>query len=253
MDTKTIKAKLQSGKPTIGSWMQIPNASVAEIMGNSGYDWVAIDLEHGSFSLEILPDIFRALQLGGTVPFARVAQNHPKDIKQALDAGARGIIVPMVETGEDIVNMASWAKYPPGGTRGVGFSRTNLFGKNFSGYVKNINDEIILVAQIEHINAVNNMDKILGKNLIDAVIVGPYDLSGSMNLTAQFDHPQFLQAMEQIRLKTKEYNVPMGLHIVQPDQSALQQKIAEGYQFIAYSIDSVFMYNAFEAPKITNL
>ena len=94
---QSIREKLKYGEPSIGSWLQIPHSSVAEILGQSGYDWIAVDLEHGSIATHQLPNLFRALELGGTLPLARLAQAHPKDCKQALDAGAGGVIVPMVE------------------------------------------------------------------------------------------------------------------------------------------------------------
>jgi 2-dehydro-3-deoxyglucarate aldolase len=199
--------------------------------------------------MDILPDIFRAIEVGKAVPFARVAQNHPKDIKQALDAGTRGIIVPMVESAEDVINFNKWVKYPPDGNRGVGFSRANLFGKQFTDYVSTINQQIIMVAQIEHINAVSNLDEILALKFLDAIMVGPYDLSGSMNLTAQFDHPKFQDALDTIFQKAREYKTPMGLHIVQPEPELLAEKILEGYQFIAYGIDAVFLYNSAIPPQ----
>lgn len=247
-----IKAALKTGKPSIGSWMQVPSASVAEIMGNAGYDWIAVDLEHGSFPSEILPDIFRALELGGTSPFARVAQCHPKDIKQALDAGAQGIILPMIESKEQLEDAIAWAYYPPRGRRGVGYSRANVFGKNLSSYIQNNADDILIVAQIEHVKAVQELDDILSVKFLDAIMVGPYDLSGSMDLTAQFKHPDFLHVMNTIFHKAKEHDIPMGLHIVQPDREVLKTKIFEGYQFIAYGIDAVFLYRSAEQPNYLN-
>ena len=243
-----IKELLSSGKPSIGSWMQIPNTSVAEIMGNAGYDWVAVDLEHGCFSQEILPDIFRALELGGTSPFARVAQSHPKDIKQALDAGAQGLILPMVESKKQLEEAIAWSYYPPRGKRGVGYSRASAFGKKLHSYIQHKSSNIIIVAQIEHIKAVQDLDNILSVELLDAIMVGPYDLSGSMGLTAQFEHPEYLRALETIDKKTKSYQVPMGLHIVQPDKRLLKEKVKQGYQFIAFGTDAVFLYNAADCP-----
>lgn len=245
-----IKAKLKVGKPTIGSWMQIPSSTVAEIMGQAGYDWIAVDLEHAGFSIETLPDIFRALELGGSCPFARVAQCHPKDIKQALDAGAQGLILPMIESKEQLKQAIKWAHYPPQGVRGVGYSRANSFGKDFHSYVHKNSRDIMIVAQIEHISGVHNLDGILSVDELDAIIVGPYDLSGSMDLTARFDHPDFLQVMDTIFHKARKHGLPMGLHIVQPNKEVLESKIAEGYQFIAYGIDAVFLYRSAERPVL---
>ena len=123
---KQIRKKLSNGDISIGSWIQLPNASIAEIMGQSGYDWVAVDLEHGAISICLLPDLFRALELGNTLPLARIAQGKEKDCKQALDAGAAGLIIPMVESAEELQKVINFSSWPPFGIRGVGFSRANL-------------------------------------------------------------------------------------------------------------------------------
>lgn len=240
---RSIRETLKAGKPTVGSWMQLPNASAAEIMGDAGYDWVAIDLEHGAFSLHQLPDMFRALELGGTLPLVRLAQGHVKDCKQALDAGAGGVIVPMVESAEELQMIKDACCWPPAGTRGVGFSRANLFGKYFKAYTKEAQAPL-LVAMIENIKAVDQLDKILQVEGLDAILVGPYDLSASMGITAQFDSPTFISAMERILTLCRKFGIPCGVHVVSPDPVLLKSRIYEGYRFLAYSIDSVFLSNA---------
>jgi len=238
-----IRDRLAAGGQSIGSWMQIPHASVAEIMGQAGFEWVAIDLEHGAVSVSQLPDLFRALELGGTLPMARLAQGHPKDCKEALDAGAGGVIVPMVESAEQLVAVRDWCRWPPAGVRGVGFSRANLFGRHFDAY----RDEAqapLLVAMIEHTRAVGNLGAILDVPGLDAVLVGPYDLSASMGLTGQFEHPEFRAAMEGIRTQALERRVPCGVHVVAPSPDELRRRIGEGYRFLAYSIDAVFLVAA---------
>lgn len=244
-----IKDRLRKGQATIGSWMQIPSSDVAEIMGKSGYDWVAVDLEHGGISRHQLVDVFRALELGGTVPMARIGKVDALEIKGALDAGACGLIFPMIESAEQLAGAISLSLYPPAGKRGVGYSRANLFGRDFERYLAGAGD-LVLVAQIEHIKAVQALDDILAVPGLDAIIVGPYDLSGSMGLTAQFDHPKFVAALNEIREKTALFNVPMGLHVIQPDEAQLREKIAQGYQFIAYAIDAVFLYNNSLCPQV---
>jgi 2-dehydro-3-deoxyglucarate aldolase len=249
VEIKTIKQKLKNGQPTIGSWMQIPDASIAEIMGDSGYDWVAVDMEHGKFSWEKLPDIFRALELGGTQPFARIAQAHSNDIKQALDAGAKGLIFPMIESKEQLEQAISNALYPPLGNRGVGYARTNLFGKKFDDYLKEAHD-LILIAQIENITAVEQLDDILNVKHLSGIMVGPYDLSATMGITGRFEHPEFITIMKKIRSKAATCGIPMGAHVVQPDPKLLQKQVEEGYQFLAYSIDSVFLYQSAQCPTL---
>lgn len=244
---KAIRAKLTNGDCTIGSWMQLPSTSVAEIMGAAGYDWIAVDLEHGSMSTSQLPDIFRALELGGTLPLVRLAQGHSKDAKHALDAGAGGIIIPMIESANQLKEIIKNSCWPPVGTRGVGFSRANLYGKYFESYLEEAKQPLI-IAQIEHINAVNDIDEILQVPGLDAVIIGPYDLSASMSLTAQFNHPNFILALEKVIVGCKKQSKAAGLHIVNPDPDELKNRINEGYRFIAYSIDSVFLHKSVSNP-----
>lgn len=246
---QAIRAKLRTGGHSIGSWMQIPHPSVAEIMGQAGYDWVAVDMEHGAVAVHQLPDLFRALELGNTLPLARIAHGQPKDCKQALDAGAGGIIVPMIESAAQLIAVRDACRWPPAGMRGVGFSRANLFGKHFEEYREEAQAPL-LVAMIEHVRAVEHLQEILEVDGLDAIMVGPYDLSSSMGLTARFEAPEFIAALERIRTLCIEHGIPCGLHVVAPDTEILKQRITEGYRFIAYSIDSVFLTGATLAPDL---
>jgi 2-dehydro-3-deoxyglucarate aldolase len=243
-----LRTKLRSGGATVGSWMQIPHASVAEIMGQAGYDWVALDLEHGAIALHQIPDLCRALEVGGTLPLVRLARGHSKDCKQALDAGAGGVIVPMVESAEHLTAVRDYCRWPPAGSRGVGFSRANLFGKHFDVYREEAQAPL-LVAMIEHIRAVENLDTILQVAGLDAVLIGPYDLSASMGIAAQFGERAFGEALQRIRMLSLKHDVPCGIHVVQPDPAELAKRLEEGYRFIAYSIDAVFLTTAAERPR----
>tara|TARA_B110000902_G_scaffold179452_1_gene203415 strand:- start:13032 stop:13793 length:762 start_codon:yes stop_codon:yes gene_type:complete len=244
---KAIRSKLRDGGYSIGSWIQIPHSSIAEIMGQAGYDWVAVDMEHGAVSAHQLPDLFRALELGNTLPLARLAQGYVKDCKQALDAGAGGVIVPMVESAEQLSDIKDMVQWPPAGKRGVAFSRANLFGKHFDQYMIEA-QQPLLIAMIEHINAIENIEDILQVKGLDAILIGPYDLSSSMGLTAQFDHPDFIAAMTRIKAACDQFSVPCGLHVVAPSVSDVKARLSDGYRFLAYSIDSVFMNEAVKFP-----
>ena len=235
-----LRDQIKNGQISIGSWMQIPNGSVAEIMGRAGYDWVAIDLEHGSISIDQLPDLFRALELGNTLPLVRLAQGNLTDCKQALDAGAGGVIIPNVEEAEQLSFVRDTCRWPPAGIRGVGFSRANLFGDNFDEYCKEAQAPL-LVAMIENIKAIDNIEDILQIDGLDAVLIGPYDLSASMGITAQFDNKDFQEVMESIKTKAEKHNIPCGVHIVRPSPEELRKRKDEGYRFLAYSIDAVFL------------
>jgi 2-dehydro-3-deoxyglucarate aldolase len=245
---QAIRLALKDGKPSIGSWIQVPHSSVAEIMGQAGYDWVAVDMEHGSIGAHQLPDLFRALELGGALPLARIAQGAPKDCKQALDAGAGGVIVPMIESAEQLARVRDACRWPPAGKRGVGFSRANLFGKHFEAYAEEAQAPL-LVAMIEHVAAVDDLPAILAVEGLDAILVGPYDLSASMGMTGGFDRPEFVAAIERILAACKASGVPCGMHVVIPDAAMLQSRIDQGYRFLAYSIDAVFLNNAAAAPE----
>ncbi len=245
---KKIRQKLKSNKPTIGTWMQIPSTDIAEILANSGYDWIAVDLEHGNFSKEKIPEIFRAIESGGAVPFARIATTEKKEIKHALEAGAKGIIFPMIETKEQLEESILNTFYPPKGIRGVGYSRANIFGKKFDNYINDIANEVIVVAQIEHIKAVGNLEEILSVDYLDALMIGPYDLSGSMNITGDFENPEFIKIIKTISDKASKLKIPMGFHVVKPDKTLLEDKISDGYQFIAYCTDAIFLYSTSENP-----
>ncbi|WP_443640358.1 aldolase/citrate lyase family protein [Candidatus Njordibacter sp. Uisw_039] len=244
---KKIRECLQGGGQSIGSWMQIPHASVAEIMGQAGYDWVAVDMEHGAIGAHQLPDLFRALELGETLPLVRLSHGHPKDCKQALDAGAGGVIVPMVDSADQLLAVRDACRWPPAGTRGVGFSRANLFGKNFEAYREEAQVPL-LVAMIEHFHAVENLEKILEVEGLDAILIGPYDLSASMGMVGQFDHPDFQKIMTRIRELCTSKAIACGVHVVQPSEKELWQRIDEGYRFLAYSIDSVFLNASCVSP-----
>jgi 2-dehydro-3-deoxyglucarate aldolase len=228
--------------------MQIPHASIAEIMGQAGYDWVAVDMEHGAISACQLPDLFRALELGSTLPLARVAQGEVKDCKQVLDAGAGGVIIPMVETAEQLEKVRNMVRWPPSGKRGVAYSRANLFGKTFDEYIDEA-QQPLLIAMIEHIDAVKNLNDILQVEGLDAILIGPYDLSASMELIAQFDHPDFLDIMKKIKESADKFAVPCGIHVVTPSDDELQKRIESGYRFIAYSIDAVFLNESAVNPN----
>jgi 2-dehydro-3-deoxyglucarate aldolase len=242
-----IRKKLKDGGCSIGSWLQIPHSSIAEIMGQNGYDWVAVDMEHGAISSHHLPDLFRALELGGTLPLVRLAHGHQKDCKQALDAGAGGVIIPMIESAEQLINVIDASRWPPAGKRGVGFSRANLFGKFFQSYTKEAQQPLI-IAMIENYDGVNNLDDILKVGGLDAILIGPYDLSASMGITSQFENLEFLNVMKSIKNKADLANIACGVHVVDPSDSDLKERIAEGYRFLAYSIDSVFLIRSSNNP-----
>jgi len=244
-----IRANLREGSVSIGGWMQIPHGAIAEIMGQSGFDWVAIDMEHGSISHHQLPDLFRAIQLGDTLPLARLPEGTAKECKLALDAGAGGVIVPMVESREQLIDVRNAICWPPNGNRGVGYSRANLFGKYFESYSLEAQAPM-LIAMIESVQGLDNLDSILDVEGLDAILVGPYDLSASMQLTGQFNHPLFINKMTTILAKTSTASVAAGVHVISPSEQELANRIRDGFRFVAYSIDAVMLMSACHRPSV---
>jgi 2-dehydro-3-deoxyglucarate aldolase len=236
LKTFCIRAYLSSGRASIGGWMQIPSPEIAEIMGNSDFDWVAVDLEHGSIGIDHLPNIFRALELNNTLPFARVT-NELQAIR-AMEAGAGGIIVANIESADDVEKIYSSINYPPRGKRGVGYNRANCYGVKFNN---DLEDNPILVGMIESQHSVNNIDKILDCNKLDAVLIGPYDLSASFKMTGQFNSHFIKDVVKQVKDACIRKNTAVGIHVVQPDRKELEVRKEEGYTFIPYSIDGVIL------------
>jgi 2-dehydro-3-deoxyglucarate aldolase len=247
--TERVRVQLRADRASIGSWMQLPHASVAEIMGQAGYEWVALDLEHGAIGVHQLPDLCRALELGGTLPLARIAEASARDCKQALDAGVGGVIVPLIESAAQLAAIRDACRWPPAGRRGVGFSRANLFGQHFQAYQQEAQAPL-LVAMIESAQAVTQLDSILQVPGLDALLVGPYDLSASLGVTGQFESSQFVAALEAVRTLAARRGVACGIHVVAPDRGQLQERLKEGYRFIAYSIDAVFLHSSAGCPSV---
>ena len=212
--------------------MQIPSPEIAEIMGNSNLDWVAVDLEHGSIGIDHLPNIFRALELNNTLPFARVTDE--SQAVRAMEVGAGGIIISNIESADDVEKIYSSINYPPRGKRGVGYNRGNCYGLEFNN---DLSDNPILVGIIETQNGVNNINEILDCKKLDAVMIGPYDLSASFNITGQFQSHAFKEIVKHVRETCIRKKVPVGCHVVQPHSHELEEKIDEGYTFIPFAGD----------------
>ena len=216
------------------------NTSIAEILANAGFDWLVVDLEHSTISLEQAGELIRTIELSGVSSLVRLTSNNENQIKRVMDAGAQGIVVPMVKSVEDARSAVSATRYPPLGSRGVGLARAQAFGTSFQEYLSwqsDIDGGPIVVVQIEHIDAVTNLKEILCVEGIDAFIIGPYDLSCSMGIPGEFDHHEFKRTIENIIEVGLNVGAVSGLHVVEPDINKLNEAIDEGHKFIAYSVD----------------
>ncbi len=235
-----LQKKIKSGKLSIGTWMQISSSDIAEILSSDIYEWIVLDLEHGSFSLNELPNIFRAIELNEKVPFVRMKDSKCHDIGPILDSGAQGIIIPKVENKDDLEAIIKKTKYPPYGERGVGFSRSNLFGKNFKKMIEEKQHPLI-IPMIETKKGVENLDEILKIKDVNLIFLGPYDLSASYGVVGNFKSNKFKNVLKKIFKIIKKYNKNIGIHQVEPDQKEMKNKIKNGFKFIAYSVDTFFL------------
>lgn len=232
-----LKSKLRKRELSIGSWLSIGSLSTTEIMARAGYEWLVVDLEHTAIGLEAAADMIRVIDLCGVTPLVRLTSNDPNQIKRMMDAGARGILVPMVNTADEASRAVAATRYAPKGTRGVGLARAQGYGSGFADYLAWQSDGPIVIVQIEHVSAIDHIASIVSVPGVDGLIIGPYDLSCSMGIPGQFDVPEFLDAMKRIREIAAERGVAVGTHIVEPDHALLSGAIRDGYTFIAYSVD----------------
>jgi len=236
----SLKSKIRNKIFTIGSWISFGFVQTCEIMAKERFDWLVIDMEHTTISENDCLSLIQIIESNGTTPLVRVGENNPLIIKKVLDAGAHGIIVPMINTVEDARKAINSIFYPPIGSRGVGLGRAQGYGINFSSYFKKIQEEVIFIPQIEHFSAVDNLEEILDLHEVDTFLVGPYDLSGSLGFPGDWNHPsvkKYLKKIENVISKNKKTG---GFHIVHPDEKLLEDKIKKGYKFIAYGDDMVF-------------
>ncbi len=240
----SLKTKLKNNQLTIGSWIMMGNPMSVEVMALAGFEWLVIDIEHTSIDLETTQSLITTIQASGIKALVRVSKNEEVIIKRVLDMGADGLIIPMICSKKDAIQAINYAKYPPVGKRGVGLYRASKYGTNFDAYKKWVDEELVIIAQIEHIDAVNNIDDILQVEGIDGTIIGPYDLSGSLGHPGEFERDDVKDAVSKVVDKCKKYGIPSGFHVVDTDPVLLQTKIDQGCTFLAYGIDYFFMRDA---------
>lgn len=239
-----LKNKLKNNQLNIGSWIMMKDPIGIEVMSLAGFEWLVIDIEHTSIDLPTTENLIRTIQANNMEALVRVSKNEEVIIKKVLDMGADGIVVPMICTKNDALNAVSYSKYPPYGNRGVGLYRASGYGSKFEEYKKWLNDELVIIAQIEHIDAVNNIDEILNVEGIDGTLIGPYDLSGSMNFPGEFYRKEVIDAVTKVINSCKKFNIPAGFHLVNTSSDELQSKIDLGFSFLAFGIDYLFLKDA---------
>jgi len=237
----SLKTKLKNNQLTIGSWLSFGFPPIAEMMAKAGYDWLVVDMEHTGIATNEMFQMIQVIDLAGCTPLVRVGANDPLLIKRAMDSGAHGVIVPMICTPDEAKMAVDSIYYPPRGSRGVGLSRAQDYGLGFERYKEWAEKETILIAQIEHYTAADSIDEILAVDGVDGFIIGPYDLSGSLGHPGNFGHPDVVACLDKVTAGMQRSPKAGGVHVVMPDEDLLRKRVEEGYTFVAYGDDMVFL------------
>ncbi len=241
MRTNHIKEKLRQGEVSLGGWLSMASLSTARLMARLGFDWLVVDAEHSAQSPALMADMVATIaDSGACAPFVRVPATTVEWFKWALDAGAWGVVVPMVNTPEQAVQAVSWCKYPPEGTRSIGgvFAPLGYCTLNRAEYAASINHEVMVIAQIESVEALANLDTILSVPGLDVAFVGPSDLHASLGLpvSSEGEEPEFMEALQKIRLAAARNNLPLGMF--SKDGLAAARRVQQGFQMISVITDA---------------
>lgn len=232
-----LKQKLRNREKVFAAWTSISHPSITELFARSGADFIGIDIEHSTISQEQSQRIIAASQAGGTLCLPRIASHNLEMIKRLLDSGADGIIVPMVSTGEEVERLVSWCKYPPTGCRSFGISRGQGYGFDFDEYTSTWNDISSLIVQIESVEGVKNIEAILSNKDVDGVMIGPYDLSGSLGVPGQLEHPSVIEAANKVIRACADSGKGCGTQVIEPNVDSLEGAFEAGYTFVVLASD----------------
>lgn len=239
-----LRARIARGETTFGSWLNLASEAAAEIMADAGFDWLAIDMEHTTTPFRTTEAMIRIIESRGVAPLVRVGANDPLHIKYVMDAGAAGVIVPMIETAEAARAAVSAVKYPPVGTRGVGIGRAHRYGTEFDSYVSTINDQSVVIVQVEHHRGIKALAEIQAVAGVDATMIGPYDLSASVGKPGKFDDPAVAALLAEYEAVSRASDRVMGYHVVHPDRDVVAARLRAGYRLIGVSVDFLFLGSA---------
>lgn len=238
MERIDFRRRMREGRPPLGTLVTVDSAEVVEALAACGFDWLFIDMEHGALDLAATQRLVRAAG-ERTHALVRVPANEGPWIRRVLDTGCDGIIVPLVRSAAEVRAAVDAARYPPQGRRSVGMGRAHGYGLRFAEYVREANQQIAVIVQIEHIDAVREIDEILAVEGVDAVLIGPYDLSGSMNLLGEVRHPEVQVAIATVRARCREQAMPWGIFVVDPADAA--PELEQGASYVAVGTDLAFM------------
>jgi 4-hydroxy-2-oxoheptanedioate aldolase len=235
-----VKRKLREGGCSIGSWITIASPTIAELMGNIGFEWLGIDCEHAAIGLESTQVLMQAMAGTCATPIVRVATNDHVMIKRVLDMGADGIMVPMVNSAAEAEQAVRATRFPPRGVRGVGLARAHGYTvENRAEYLNEMDEEVLLIIQCEHRDSVKSIGEILKVDGYDGIFVGHDDMAASMGLLGHPEHPDVVSAIETVLKAAKNAGVAVGIPARTAEET--QMRLEQGFRFIQLGVDVLYL------------
>ncbi len=230
-------ARLRQRAPVFGAWTSLGHPAITEVFTRTGVDFIGIDLEHSTISQEQAQRIIAASQAGGAVCLPRLASHNREQLARLLDSGADGVIMPNVTSREEVEQLIAWCKYPPMGQRGYGVARAQGYGMAFNEYTATWNNRSAIIIQVESIQAVQVIDALLAPAAVDGVMVGPYDISGSLGLAGQLEHPRVAEACARVIDAARRHGKACGTQLVDPTRENIEAAFEAGYTFVILASD----------------
>lgn len=239
-----VKEKLKNGEISVGTFASIAHPEIPEMLSSVGFEWILFDAEHGPISIETIQNLMQAIDLRSCIPLIRVAWNDPVLIKRALDIGAYGILVPWVNSAEEAKKAVEACRYPPRGIRGFGPRRCSAYGLKMKEYLNTVEDELMIIMQIETMTAVKNIEEIVHVDGVDAIFIGPGDLSISINGISKMGETvasqEFREILERIVKVSTDAGVSPGCGC---DIIEFKERVDQGFKFIDVMCDEIlFLY-----------
>ncbi|WP_394743126.1 HpcH/HpaI aldolase family protein [Natronococcus roseus] len=247
--TRHLKHKLKTRKHPVGNWLSIGHPAVAEVSASLEFDFVLVDTEHTTMTLETVENVSRAIDArdAPTESIVRVPCNDQARIKRVLDIGVAGVMVPMVESAAEAEQFVEAVNYPPDGNRGIASGRAAEYGMEFVDYVSEANGSIVTIVQIESQTGLENVDEIAAVDGIDALFVGPADLSGALGVFAEWDAPKLHQAIDRVLQAGERHDTPVGTLTV--DREQIDERVEAGFDFLIVGKDTAYLANESRSSK----
>lgn len=242
-----IKAKLARGEVSLGTWYTVRSVEIVEALASLGFDWLAVDMEHSSASVSDVKAAAIACERHGCSPLVRMPSADPYLARRLLDAGAHGLLIPVVQDPASFAEFASHCLYPPQGRRGLALERFNRWGDDFEDYLSTF--QPLIVPMIETRRGVAAAKELASLPYVDALFFGPYDLSADLGAPGKFETKEFLTSLDAIKAACIETGKAVGGHQVEPSEPQLQARIDAGFTFLAYGTDVMAMRHALSAAR----